>query len=102
MVSINDNIVTVSQQVNRLLNGDLPDNRFVTTFVGMLSGKEGTLQYYSAGQAPLLWYQAANGKTDLFRANGIPMGILADLEDSSPQTLSLEEGDIFTLLIHLH
>jgi len=98
LISVNDDIECVMQHVNRLMEMDLPDNRFVTAFMGVLDSKAGELNYCSAGQGPLLWYSASENKTKILSADGIPMGIIGEMGPMPVQKISLETGDIFALL----
>lgn len=96
--SVVDDIEDTMGRVNRLLSEDLPHNRFVTVFLGLLDGAAGTLTYSSAGQGPLLWFHRLSQKTDVIGADGIPMGILPDCSPFVAQTRPLETGDVFALL----
>jgi len=96
--SVEKNIERVVQRVNYLTKEDLPDNRFVTAFTGILHNKKGQLHYCSAGQGPLVWLHARNNKVDILGAGAIPIGIIDDLGDLEPQVISFGDGDIFALL----
>jgi sigma-B regulation protein RsbU (phosphoserine phosphatase) len=96
--SVNNDIETVIRRVNLLMNSDLPDNRFVTAFLGILHSGEGKLTYCSAGHGPLLRLHAATSQVDILPANGIPVGILDDLGAISAQDVPMQTGDIFALL----
>ena len=96
--SVNDDIEQVLRRVNRLMNADLPDNRFVTAFLGILHGLQGDLCYGSAGHGPLLWLHGASGKVDILPADGIPVGILEDFGILIPKKILLQSGDVFGLL----
>jgi len=107
--SVEKNIEQVMQRVNHLIKADLPDNRFVTAFTGILHSKKAQLHYCSAGQGPLLWLHAQSknqnnkddnqkNKVDILGAGAIPIGIIDDLGDLPPQVITLREGDIFALL----
>ncbi|MCP4708227.1 MAG: SpoIIE family protein phosphatase, partial [Planctomycetes bacterium] len=79
MISVNDDVESVIQHVNRLMEMDLPDNRFVTAFVGVLDSTVGEISYCSAGQGPLLWYSASESKAKILSADGIPLGIIGEI-----------------------
>lgn len=96
---INDcDIEEVVRKVNRLMEADLPDNRFITAFLGVLYSETGQLHYCSAGQAPMLWLHSDSGNIDILAANTFPMGILPDMENIETQKALMQTGDIFALL----
>ena len=80
------------------MEDDLPDNRFITAFLGVLYSETGLLHYCSAGQAPILWLHADSGNVDILAANTFPMGILPDMENIETQKAPMQTGDVFALL----
>ncbi|MCP4711281.1 MAG: SpoIIE family protein phosphatase [Planctomycetes bacterium] len=98
LTSVNDDLEYVIQHVNRLMEMDLPDNRFVTAFMGVLDSRSGDLSYCSAGQGPLLWYSVSENKTKILSADGIPLGIIEEIGSMPAKRISFDAGDIFALL----
>lgn len=96
--SDNCDIVEVTRKVNRLMEADLPDNRFITAFLGVLYSETGQLHYCSAGQAPMLWLHTDSGDVDILAANTFPMGILPDIGNIETQKALMQKGDVFALL----
>lgn len=96
--SDNFDIEEVIRKVNRLMEDDLPDNRFITAFLGVLYSETGLLHYCSAGQAPILWLHADSGNVDILAANTFPMGILPDMGNIETQKTLMQTGDVFALL----
>lgn len=96
--SVDNDIEAVIRRVNLLMNSDLPDNRFVTAFLGILHSGKGELAYCSAGHGPLLWLKTAVDKVEVIAANGIPVGILDDIGEISPQQIPMQTGDIFAIM----
>jgi phosphoserine phosphatase RsbU/P len=90
-----DNIHT---HVNNQLLDDLPDDRFVTAFLGMLDGRTHALRFHAAGQAPLLHLHAASGEATWHDATTIPMGAMPLAEPFPAKTIELAPGDLFALL----
>lgn len=88
-------------QITRFLNAqlceDLPAGRFVTAFVGHLDPGSHALRYDSMGQAPLLLVRH-DGSVDNRSANGMPMGIDADLLPDPIEPFLLGPGDVFALV----
>ena len=85
-------------QVNALLCQDLPDDRFVTAFFGVLVPQEQQIIFTSAGQGPLLRYDAASRSVAEVASSGLPLGILPDTEYDPPVDLPLSSGDMLILL----
>ncbi len=89
----------VVQQTNLQLCADLPPGRFITAWMGELDPHAAVLHSFSAGQAPLLHYQAASRTVTSFSADTVPLG-LVDFSDSNiqPHRIILEQGDIFAVV----
>ena len=84
--------------VNSFLCHDLPADRFVTTFCGVLNPDRHELHYCSAGQGPILHVKPAEGKVEQFVATHCPLGILSDLEMSLDQPIHFAIGDVLILV----
>lgn len=88
----------IHAHVNNQLLDDLPDDRFVTAFLGLLDARSHTMQFHAAGQAPLLHLHADSGEVTWHGATTIPMGALALAETDPASKLSMAPGDVFALL----
>jgi phosphoserine phosphatase len=86
------------EHLNNQLVEDLPTNRFITGFVGLLEARHHTIDYRSLGQAPLLHYQAANRRCEWLAASSPPMGLIPTSSLKRPEPIRLKPGDIFVLL----
>lgn len=88
----------ILRDAGQLLVMDLPDDRFVTCFVGMLNPATSTLTYAAAGQGPILYYRKQTDEFETSTATGpplsamVPAGIGAALEQ-----FCLERGDFIIL-----
>ena len=89
---------TICRRLNNQLVEDLPGNRFVTGFVGVLEAPSHTIDYRSLGQAPLLHYRAASRHCEWLAASGLPMGLMPASSLKRPEPIRLEPGDLFVLL----
>ncbi|MFQ5422924.1 MAG: PP2C family protein-serine/threonine phosphatase [Phycisphaerae bacterium] len=98
IVSVTDDLATLVTRVNNLLVADLPGDRFVTAFFGLLSPDDGALSYLSAGQGPLFKYTAATGHVDELPAGGPPLGILRDAPYAPPDRWAMQPGDMMVLV----
>jgi sigma-B regulation protein RsbU (phosphoserine phosphatase) len=86
------------RHVNNQLEEDLPDDRFVTAFMGFLDPVEHVVRYHSGGQGPILHFRAAEQRCDWYRPTTFPVGILQLDDPGEPRTLSMAPGDLLVLL----
>jgi phosphoserine phosphatase RsbU/P len=88
----------IHAQVNNQLLHDLPDDRFVTAFLGLLDARSHEVRFHAAGQAPLLHLHAATGEVTWLGATTIPMGALELAEPDPSHTLHMAPGDVLGLI----
>ncbi len=86
------------RHVNNQLDEDLPDNRFVTAFIGALDPVKHEVAYHSAGQGPLLHFAARGAVCHFLPASGLPLGLMPDAKFDPPAPIRLAEGDALILL----
>lgn len=89
---------TAYMQVNNQLNEDLPDDRFITAFMGFLDPAKHTAEYHSAGQGPILCYRAASKTCEWHKPTSFPVGVMELDETQQAQALALEPGDILAII----
>jgi phosphoserine phosphatase len=85
-------------EVHRLLCLDLPENRFVTAFCGVLDPGAATVEFMSAGQGPILHYEAASGTIRELPAQGLPLAFFPEAVYEGVTQVELGEGDMLVLL----
>ena len=85
-------------RLNNQLEEDLPDDRFVTAFMGFLDPREHVIRYPSGGQGPILHFRAAEQRCDWYRPTTFPVGIMQLEDPGEPRTLSMAPGDLLVLL----
>ncbi len=68
---------TVFRELNDQLSRSTSDSYFMTLFYGVLNPAERSLQWISAGHAPIFYY-SADGKVEELFSTGIPLGIIED------------------------
>lgn len=86
------------KHVNNQMAEDLPDDRFITAFMGFLNPQTHRVDYHSAGQGPILHYEAARGVCHWHKPSTFPVGIMdIDTAQRSLQ-LDLAPGDILALI----
>jgi phosphoserine phosphatase len=73
----------IARYMNEQLCADLPMGRFITAWLGELSAADHTLVSFSAGQGPLLHYDAAQAVMNEISSDVMPLGVIDDLEIST-------------------
>ncbi len=86
------------RHVNNQLAEDLPDDRFITAFMGFLNPESHQVSYHSAGQGPILHFRAADKACDWHKPTSFPVGIMEINNDQEPAELLLAPGDILALI----
>ena len=84
--------------VNNQLAEDLPDDRFITAFMGFLDPVTHRVIYHSGGQGPILHFRAAEGACDWYKPTNFPVGIMEIDDKQESAALQLEPGDILGLI----
>jgi len=91
-------IPQIAKNMNEQLCLDLHGGRFITAWLGKLLINPPCLITYSAGQAPLLYYQASQNKVTILDADSPPFGILQSLDTQQSTTIEFKPGDIYFVL----
>lgn len=86
------------RHVNNQLAEDLPDDRFLTAFMGFLDPVTHDLDYFSGGQGPLLHFHVADQLCEWRQPTHFPVGIMEMDDFGSPARLQLQPGDVLALL----
>ncbi|XYH95277.1 SpoIIE family protein phosphatase [Sorangium sp. So ce1128] len=84
--------------INQQLLEDLPNDRFITAFLGILDPATHQLRYHAAGQGPLLHYRAAEGHVVWRDPSTVPLGMFKDLDLPPTPPLVMAPGDLLVLL----
>lgn len=92
--SLDDAFVHINDQ----LCDDLPDDRFVTGFFGLLDASRHTVRFHSGGQGPIMHYHARTRTYDWHPATTFPLGYMPQTELADSLELELEPGDILGLI----
>jgi len=86
------------RHVNNQLNDDLPPERFVTGFLGVLDARAHTLEFHAAGQGPILHFRAASGVTERGLPTTFPLGAFPVEQPRPSRKLALAPGDVVALI----
>jgi phosphoserine phosphatase len=92
--SLDDAFVNVNDQ----LVEDLPDDRFVTAFFGLLDTNEHVVQFHSGGQGPIMHFHAASNRYDWHEASTFPLGYMNQTHLGDATTIEMGRGDILGLI----
>lgn len=84
--------------INNQLVEDLPDDRFVTAFFGLLDAATHQLRFHSGGQGPIMHYHATNRTYDWYEPSTFPMGYMDQDNLGEARVLDLAPGDIVGLI----
>ena len=88
----------IAHHMNLQLCDDLPSGHFITVWLGELNANERTLTSFSAGQAPLIRYEALHNEFDVLPADTVPLGVIDDLGIGSSNSFAMKHGDIFAAI----
>lgn len=89
---------TAFTQVNNQLADTLPDDRFITAFIGLLDVKAHRIRFHSGGQGPILHFHAATGECDRHKPTSFPLAAMPLKTLRPAVTLEMQPGDILVLL----
>ncbi|HET6564558.1 MAG TPA: GAF domain-containing SpoIIE family protein phosphatase [Xanthomonadales bacterium] len=84
--------------VNNQLSEDLPDDRFVTAFMGLLDPGSHQLEYFSGGQGPLLFFHSGSREFEWRGPTTFPLGVMDIDSPGTAQEYIFEPGDVLALL----
>jgi phosphoserine phosphatase len=89
---------TAFLHVNNQLEAYLPDDRFVTAFIGLLDAPRNKLRYLSGGQAPILMYEAATQECRRYKPTSFPLSAMPLQAKRAAIDIDMAPGDVLVLL----
>lgn len=89
---------TAFTQVNNQLADTLPDDRFITAFIGLLDADSHRLRFHSGGQGPILHFQAAAGACARHKPTSFPLAAMPLAQLRPAVSIEMAPGDILVLL----
>lgn len=92
------NLDQAFRHVNNQLSEDLPNDRFITAFMGLLDPRTHRVTYHSGGQGPILHFRAADESCHWHQPTTFPVGVMDIEETSPPARLQMAPGDVLALL----
>ena len=84
--------------VNNQLSEDLPDDRFITAFMGFLDPATHEVEFHSGGQGPILHFHAGSGECEWQKPTSFPVGVMPLTQATPARRLTLEPGDVLALI----
>jgi phosphoserine phosphatase len=84
--------------VNNQLAATLPDDRFITAFIGLLDPAAHRVRFLSGGQAPILHFRAATGACEHHKPTSFPLAAMPLANTRPAVALDMQPGDILVLL----
>ncbi|MGD8358426.1 MAG: SpoIIE family protein phosphatase [Lysobacterales bacterium] len=84
--------------VNNQLEEDLPDDRFITAFIGFLDPRRHEIRFHSGGQGPVLHFRADGERCEWHQPTTFPLGIMEMDDPGEAQVLPMDPGDVLVLL----
>ncbi len=87
---------SVVKAINDSLSADFAIDKFATLFFMIFDRSTNELAFSNAGHGPLFCYRASYGACSVTKLDGMPIGVMEDL-DYSHAKVKLTEGDIIIL-----
>jgi len=91
-------LVDAFRHINDQLVQDLPDDRFVTAFFGLLDSAAHELRFHSGGQGPILHFHAQTGEYEWCEPSTFPLGYIDQTDLGDPIVAKMVAGDIFGVI----
>jgi serine phosphatase RsbU (regulator of sigma subunit) len=94
-----DALHTTIARLNGLLHSDLQGERFVTLVACLLNPSTRRMKMVAAGHGPLIYYSRRRDEVDVLNdTQGMPLGIMDDIEYDPPVDVQFEPGDVLVLV----
>jgi len=93
-----DDLATTLQNINRSFSEDLTPEHFATYVAVVFEEGSNQVELLSAGHGPLFVYRACDRSVQCIGAQAIPLGILREMENTSPVKLAMHTGDMVLLV----
>jgi len=97
-VRLNPGTSGIIEQINHQLWSDLPTERFITAWLGILDATDFSLTAFSAAQAPLLLYRAADDAFEILGSNSVALGMFPEIKVEVPDPIAFGPGDIYATI----
>ena len=95
---LNSSLDDAFVHINDQLCDDLPDDRFVTGFFGLLDARTHSIRFHSGGQGPIMQYHALSGEYDWHPATTFPLGYMPQVNMKPALEMQLAPGDVLGVI----
>jgi len=86
------------RHINDQLVEDLPDDRFVTAFFGLLDNQSHQVRFHSGGQGPIMHLHAGSGEYDWYEPSTFPLGYMDQTDLNDAHAVNMAPGDILGVI----
>jgi phosphoserine phosphatase len=97
-IRLNSSLDDAFVHINNQLCEDLPDDRFVTGFFGLLDSASHSVTFHSGGQGPIMHFHARRNEYDWHPATTFPLGYMPQSDLAPPVVSTLQPGDVLGLI----
>jgi len=94
----NVELAAAVSRANDLLHHDMPEGRFVTAAVGIIDPARCEMTLLSAGQAPILFFDASSGELHSWDADEVPLGVMSGMRPEPPRVVRFDSGDMLVMV----
>ncbi len=98
LIGVERSLEKILGTINNILCTDLPDDRFITAFAGVLDPQAHKLDYCSPGQGPLLHIRPRENYVEMRSATVCPLGIVCDMSFRLDRPIIFEPGDVLLIV----
>ena len=95
---LNSSLDDAFVHINDQLCDDLPDDRFVTGFFGLLDARTHSVRFHSGGQGPIMQFHALSGEYDWHPATTFPLGYMPQVNMKPALEMQLAPGDVLGVI----
>jgi len=97
-IRLNSSLDDAFVHINNQLCEDLPDDRFVTGFFGLLDSSSNQVKFHSGGQGPIMHFHARRNEYDWHEATTFPLGYMPQTNLGEAVVATMEPGDVLGLI----
>lgn len=97
-IRLNSSLDDAFVHINNQLCEDLPDDRFVTGFFGLLDGNSNCVTFHSGGQGPIMHFHAQKNEYDWHEATTFPLGYMPQTNLGEAVVTAMQPGDVLGLI----
>lgn len=97
-IRLNSSLDDAFVHINNQLCEDLPDDRFVTGFFGLLDSTTDTVTFHSGGQGPIMHFHARENAYDWHEATTFPLGYMPQTNLGEAVVTAMQPGDVLGLI----